>query len=232
MWAVFTKNKYVWFYAGMIVIFNAIQNMSVQVYYFEYIVGNTDALGILSIMGIMLLPAMLLMPIVLKHLSVSRVVFFGAIFAIVGYGINFFAGGSIPLLYVAGVLMACLNLPISYLCAVLLMDLFNYNEYKGLARLEGTTNQLAHGISGQIGQGVGGFLLGFLLDVGGYIAVEDGVSVVQPDSAIYMIRAMYSIIPIIMIVILIVCVRFLGKLDKEMPEIEEAIAKRHQALEQ
>ena len=228
VWAVFTRNKYVWFYAGMIVIFNAVQNMSVQVHYFKYIVGNTDALGILSIMGIMLLPAMLLMPIVLKHLSVSRVIFFGAIFSIVGYGINFFAGGSVPLLYVAGVLMACLNLPVSYLCAVLLMDLFNYNEYKGLARLEGTTNQLAHGISGQIGQGVGGFLLGVLLDVGGYIAVEDGVSVVQPDSAITMIRSMYSIIPIVMIVILIVCVHFLGKLDKEMPEIEAKIAKKHQ----
>ena len=220
---VFTKNKYVWFYAGMIILFNTVQNMSVQVYYFTYIVGNTDALGILSIMGIMLLPAMLFMPIILKHLSVSRVVFFGALFAIVGYAINFFAGANVPLLYVAGVLMACLNLPVSYLCAVLLMDLFNYNEYKGLARLEGTTNQLAHGVSGQIGQGVGGFLLGVLLDVGGYITAEDGAAVVQPDSAIMMIRLMYSIIPIIMIVLLIVCVHFLGKLDKEMPQIEAAL---------
>ena len=67
-----------------------------------------------------------------------------------------------------------------------------------------------------------------LLDVGGYIAVEDGVFVVQPDSAITMIRSMYSIIPIVMIVILIVCVHFLGKLDKEMPEIEAEIAKKHQ----
>ena len=228
---VFTKNKYVWFYAGMIIIFNTVQNMSVQVHYFTYIVGNTDALGILSIMGIMLLPAMLLMPIVLKHLSVSRVVFFGAIFAIVGYAINFFAGANVPLLYVAGVLMACLNLPVSYLCAVLLMDLFNYNEYKGLARLEGTTNQLAHGMSSQIGQGVGGFLLGVFLDLGGYIAVEDGATVVQPDSAIFMIRAMYSIIPIILIVILIVCVRFLGKLDNEMPQIEAALEERHKSEE-
>lgn len=220
---VFTKNKYVWFYAGMIVLFNAIQNMSVQVHYFTYIVGDVDAVGILSIMGIMLLPAMLLMPIVLKHLSVSRVVFFGSIFAIVGYAINFFAGANIPLLYVAGILMACLNLPISYLTAVLLMDLFNYNEYKGLARLEGTTNQLAHGMSSQIGQGVGGFLLGVFLDLGGYITAEDGVTVVQPDSALTMIRVMYSIIPIVLIVLLMVCVHFLGKLDKEQPEIEAAL---------
>ena len=228
---VFTKNKYVWFYAGMIIVFNTIQNMSVQVHYFTYIVKNVDAVGILSIMGIMLLPAMLLMPIVLKHLSVSRVVFFGAIFAIVGYAINFFAGANVPLLYVAGILMACLNLPISYLTAVLLMDLFNYNEYKGLARLEGTTNQLAHGMSSQIGQGLGGFLLGVFLDLGGYITAEDGATVVQPDSALFMIRAMYSIIPIVLIVLLIVCVRFLGKLDNEMPQIEAALEERHKSEE-
>ena len=230
-WNVFTKNKYVWFYAGMIVIFNALQNMSVQVHYFTYIVGDTDALGILSIMAIMLLPLMLLMPLLLKRFTVSRIIFFGAIISIVGYALNFFAGANTTLLMIAGALTAGLTLPVSYLTAVLLMDLFNYNEYKGLARLEGTTNQLAHGVSSQIGQGVGGFLLGVFLDLGGYIAVEDGTAVTQPESAIAMIRALYSIIPIIMVVILIVCVFFLGKLDKEMPQIEAAIQARHGSTE-
>lgn len=230
-WDVFTKNKYVWFYAGMIVIFNAIQNMSVQVHYFTYIVGNTDALGILSIMSIMLLPLMLFMPLLLKRFSVSRIIFFGSIISIAGYAMNFFAGGNVTMLLVAGALTAGLTLPISYLTAVLLMDLFNYNEYKGLARLEGTTNQLAHGVSSQIGQGVGGFFLGVFLDIGCYITAEDGVTVVQPDSAINMIRAMYSIIPIILIVILIVCVYFLGKLDKEMPQIEAVLQERRGSAE-
>ena len=228
---VFTKNKYVWFYAGMIVIFNAIQNMSVQVHYFTYIVGNTDALGILSIMAIMLLPIMLFMPLLLKRFSVSRIIFFGSIISIAGYALNFFAGSNVTLLLIAGALTAGLTLPISYLTAILLMDLFNYNEYKGLARLEGTTNQLAHGVSTQIGQGVGGFLLGVFLDMGGYIAAEDGAAVVQPDSAINMIRALYSIIPIILIVVLIVCVFFLGRLDKEMPQIEAALQERHGSAE-
>lgn len=159
VWDVFTKNKYVWFYAGMILIFNVLINMAAQTYYFTYIVENTDILGILSIMGIMLLPFMLLMPLLLKKLSVSKVVMGGAAVAIAGYAINFVAGKNIGMLCFAAVLMACVNLPVSYLCAVLLMDLFNYNEYKGLARLEGTTNQIAHGISTQVGQGLGGFLL-------------------------------------------------------------------------
>ena len=225
---VFTKNKYVWYYAAIQILFNTVLNMSVQTHYFKYIVGNTDALGILSIMGIMLLPAMLLMPIILKYLSVSRVIFFGGIFAIAGYALNFFAGDRVPLLMLAGILMACLQLPLSYLCAVLLMDLFNYNEYKGLARLEGTTNQLAHGMATQLGQGLGGFLLGVLLDLGGYITSEDGAIVAQPGSALLMIRLMYSLIPIILIVGILIFSKFLGKLDEEMPEIEKAIEKRHE----
>lgn len=232
VWNVFTKNKYVWCYGGMILLFNVLQNMTVQTYYFTYIVGNTDMLGVLSIMGIMLLPVMLFMPLLLKKFSVSQVIFGGAIIGIFGYALNFIAGGNMGMLSGAAVLTAAATLPISYLCAVLLMDLFNYNEYKGLARLEGTTNQLAHGMTGQIGQGVGGFLLGFLLDVGGFISAEDPTSVVQPESAISMIRAMYSIVPIIILVLLIVCVFFLNKLDKEMPEIEEAIAKKHQTAEE
>ncbi len=224
---VFAKNKYVWFYAGMIVIFNVIQNMTVQTYYFTYIVGNTDILGILSIMGIMLLPLMLFMPLILKKFSVSQVIMGGAILAIAGYGVNFIAGANMGMLCAAAVLTACVNLPISYLCAVLLMDLFNYNEYKGLARLEGTTNQLAHGMSVQIGQGVGGFLLGVLLDFGGFVSSEAGAAAVQSESAISMIRYMYSLIPALLLVILIVCVHFLGKLDKEMPEIEKALQARH-----
>ncbi len=229
VWAVFTKNKYVWFYAGMIIVFNALQNMSVQTYYFTYIVGNTDSLGILSIMGIMLLPVMLFMPLLLKKFSVTKIIMGGAVLAIAGYALNFIAGANTGILMGAGVLMACLNLPVSYLCIVILMDLFNYNEYKGLARLEGTTNQLAHGISGQLGQGLGGFMLGVFLDLGGFITATDGAVVAQPESAITMVRMLYSVIPIILLIVLVVCVFFLSKLDKEMPEIEKFIAEKHTA---
>ncbi|MDO4284322.1 MAG: MFS transporter [Eubacteriales bacterium] len=224
---VFTRNKYVWCYAGMTILFNVIQNMTVQTYYFTYIVGNTDILGILSIMGILLLPLMLLMPLILKKFTVSQVIMGGAVLAMAGYGVNFFAGGNMSMLCAASVLTACVNLPVSYLCAVLLMDLFNYNEYKGLARLEGTTNQLAHGVSVQIGQGIGGFLLGILLDLGGFVATQSGTAAAQPQSAITMIRCLYSLVPMALLAGLIVCVCLLGRLDKEMPVIERTLAERH-----
>ncbi len=227
---VFTKNKYVWYYAGMIICFNLLQNINVQTYYFTYIVGNTDLLGTLSAMAFLILPLMLLVPLLLKKFSVSQVIFGGACIGIFGYVINFFAGASLPMLLVAAFLTSAATLPLSYLCAVLLMDLFNYNEYKGLARLEGTTNQLAHGVSVQIGQGLGGFLLGICLDVSGFVSGEGGAAIAQPESAITMIRILYSLIPVAILIVLIVCVFFLQKLDKEMPEIEKVLAEKHEKL--
>lgn len=55
------------------------------------------------------------------------------------------------------------------------------------------------------------------------MTATDGAEVVQPDSAIFMIRCLYSIIPIILLVLLILCVYFLSKLDKEMPEINRVL---------
>lgn len=223
VWNVFTKNKYVWFYAGMIILFNTLQNLSIHPYYYTYIVEDTNMLGIVSIMGILMLPLMLFMPLILKKFSVSKVIMGGAVISIFGYVINFFAGKNISMLLLGSVLTGCLTLPVSYLCIVLLMDLFNYNEFKGLARLEGTTNQIAHGVSSQLGQGLGGFLLGLLLDLGGFVSVSNGLQMVQPESALSMIRLMYSVIPIIIVILLLVCVYHLSKLDDEMPEIEKII---------
>lgn len=52
----------------------------------------------------------------------------------------------------------------------------------------------------------------------------------QPESAINMIRSMYSIIPILLLVLLIICVYFLSRLDKEMPEIEKEIEKNRKNI--
>ena len=84
------------------------------------------------------------------------------------------------------------------------------------------------GHQGVNGQGFGGFILGVFLDISGFVAGEGGAAIAQPESAINMIRMLYSFIPVVILVILIVCVFFLSKLDKEMPEIEKFLAAKHE----
>lgn len=62
-------------------------------------------------------------------------------------------------------------------------------------------------------------LLGILLGVSGY----DGTLDVQPDSALWVIRAAYGLIPAIMFAIVAVVFAFFYKLDKKMPEINKQL---------
>ena len=56
------------------------------------------------------------------------------------------------------------------------------------------------------------------------MAAEGDAVVAQPESAITMIRMLYSLIPLALMVMLAVVAIMLSKLNKKMPEIEAKIA--------
>jgi len=120
-------------------------------------------------------------------------------------------------------------LPISYLGSVLQMHLFNYTEYKGLPRQEATTNAIASGAFTQLGQGFGPFFVGILLKVSGFVSSTGDTPVAQPDSAIFAIRLMYSLVPLLLMGLVIVAVIIQNKLEKKQPEIEAAIKAKQEA---
>jgi len=222
------SNKYVWLYAGVMMAYNCITSLGVSSYYFTYVVGNTSIMGIFSVFSIMILPLMLFMPLLLKKFSAPQIIAATAVLACVGYGLCFFAGSNIPMLLVAGIMTAVVTLPLSYLGGLILMDLSTYNEYLGLPRLDSTTTVVSNNFASQIGQGLGGAMTGFLLSAAGFISSTDGTAV-QPESAITMIRVLYSIVPLVLMVLLIVCAIFLSKLNKKMPEIESTLTARKSA---
>lgn len=216
-------NKYVWCYAGMMFLNSTISTISVTTYYFTYVVGNTDVIGVFSVLSMVILPVMFFMPLVLKKLSAPQIVGSAAIIALGGYVINYFAKDNFALLMAGGILVALVQLPLSYLGGLMLMDIATYNEYKGIPRLDATTTTYAGGFPGQLGQGFGGALLGWLLTASGFVSSTDGTAV-QPDSAVLMIRYLYSFVPLICMALLAVCAFALSKLNKEMPEIEATLA--------
>lgn len=219
-------NKYVWFYGLVTLLFNAIQNISVMAHYFKYIVGDTDIMGVLGALSVVLLPVMFIFPRLMKKWSAAQIMMGGAVIAIAGYAVNFIAGSSIGLLFLGGILTTAATLPISYLGAVIIMDLCTYNEYKGLPRLDASTTVVSNNFMSQLGQGIGGALMGVLLDASGYISSEGSDAVTQPDSALAMIRGLYSWVPMILMALLIIAAYFLSRLSKRMPEIEQDLAKR------
>ena len=224
IWTMIRKNGYAWLYLLIMFFFQTIQSIGALSYYFKYIVGDVGAAGLLSIMSFVLLPTMFLFPVLMKKFSASQIIALGAVFSCLGYVVNFFAGSSMTMLMIGGIITAFAMLPVSYLGNMVQMDLCTYNQYLGLPRMDASIGALFNGFGTQLGQGFGGWLLGFALTAAGYVASEGDAIVAQPESAITMIRMLYSLIPMVLMVLLAVSAFLLSKLSKRMPEIEAKIA--------
>ena len=224
IWTMIRKNGYAWLYLLIMFFFQTIQSIGALSYYFKYIVGDVGAAGLLSIMSFVLLPTMFLFPLIMKKLSASQIIALGALFSCLGYIVNYFAGASMTMLIIGSIITAFAMLPVSYLGNMVQMDLCTYNQYLGLPRMDASIGALFNGFGTQLGQGFGGWLLGFALTAAGYVASEGDAIVAQPESAITMIRLLYSLIPMVLMVLLAVSAFLLSKLSKKIPEMEEKIA--------
>ena len=179
-----------------------------------------------ALMSFVLLPVMFFFPLIMKKFNAAQIIAFGAIFSCLGYVINYFAGASMTMLIIGAIITAFAMLPVSYLGNMVQMDLCAYNQYLGLPRMDASIGAIFNGFGTQLGQGFGGWLMGFALTMAGYVASEGDAVVAQPESAITMIRMMYSLVPLALMAMLAVTAFAISKLSKRMPEIEAKIAEQ------
>ena len=216
VFTVLKKNPYIYIIALATFTMNLITNMGVNNFYFTDIVGNIGLLGALSAVQMIAIPMMLVIPTILKRTTVVKIIRVGILCTMAGYLINFFAGANFPLLAVAAVLYGGGAVPISMLTGLMIIDCAEYNEYKGLYRLEGSLGAI-NGFAQKLGAGLGAGLLGILLGLAGY----SETAAVQTAGALNMVRLLFSLIPAALY-LLVYLAFHLYKLDKRMPEIHKA----------
>lgn len=220
---VLTKNPYIWIVALILFVCNFVTNMGVNTYYFTYVVKNLGMLGIISAVQILGIPVMIFVPAILKRISISKLILIGCVLSVIGYGINFIAMDNTVLLAVAAVLFGLGSVPISMLINLMIIECADFNEWKGSQRMEGTLSSVTS-FATKIGSALGAGVLGVLLSASGYVGDADLI----PESAIRMIRHLYSTIPAALWLIVALSL-LLYKLDKLMPGIREEIARRREA---
>ncbi|OUP82926.1 hypothetical protein B5F07_12195 [Lachnoclostridium sp. An169] len=210
------SNKYIFMAAGISLLYNLVQGMNAYTYYFTYIGGGIDKYTSLAALSMPLLIVMFIFPQVMKRgITTSRIILFGAICGVVGWGLNFFAGDNMAILMIAAVLYTFAGLPIAYISGLLLLDCSEYNVLTGKKRME-TTMSAVSSFGTKIGQGVGNALLGIMLAVFGY----NGAAEVQTADAVMGIRCLYSVIPaVIYLLIVIICMKY--DLEKILPGLRE-----------
>ena len=118
------------------------------------------------------------------------------------------------------------QLPVSFLQAPMLMEVSTYNEYIGLPRMDSSASAVMNFMNKAF-NALGAGLLGLLLQMSGFVSTTDSAAAVtQPASAIFMMRCLYGLIPVVFMIISILAARHFNKLSNQMPEIEAALDAR------
>lgn len=208
-------NKYVLIIAAMQFVFSFVSNMGASTYYYTYIVKNVGKMGVVSMFTFITLPVPLIFPLLIKKFSTKTLVTGGFCISAAGYLLNFFAGTNMVMLVIANLLTGVGTVPAAYLCALMILDCAEYNEWKGIRRMEGTMNSIS-GLGGKVGGALGAGALGFLLQISGYTGAMD----TMPDSAFTMIRMLFSLIPMVLYLLTAATMGFYN-LNKKMPQIRE-----------
>jgi len=221
IWILFRSNKYMWIFAFIMLAYNIITNLAVSSYYYTYIVGNIGLAGAMSAVSILILPVMMLFPALIKKIgTLGKMVFLLSWLSVAGYALCFFAKAWIPGLFLGQMLENLGIMPVMYFGSVFIMDICTYNEMNGIPRMESCSNILSN-FTSKAGSAMGSWITGIMLSLGGYISSMEGETVVQPDSALMMIRVDFAIIPLVLSLLIgLGCLAF-SKLEMKAHKYEE-----------
>lgn len=218
-------DKYILLITVMSFIFNFVCNMGVNVYYFTYVVGNVGLMGVTYIAQMVAIPLAFIFPKLISKFSTIKLMFVGFLVSALGYLINFFAGSNMALLMVGAVLTGAGTIPASMLISLIIIECADFNEWKGIRRMEGTMSSI-NSFGSKVGAALGAGGLGVLLSLVGYTGNAENM----PGGAITMIRMLYSLVPMLLYVITAFSLK-LYKLDKLMPQIKADNETRRAAAE-
>lgn len=219
------KNKYFVYVALLFIINYAALNLTngIVIYYVRDILGNMGAYGVVNMMGF--LPSIILLPVfpkIVEKLGKWKSLMIGFALQIIGYIIVLAFSSSFAMLIVGLTFIGVGRVPHSAGLFAMIADVIDYGDWKFGKRIEGMTYS-ASSFGMKVGTGIGSAVVGWGLALGGY----SGEAAVQSASALFAIKALYTWVPMILIilgtVVLAAC-----NLDKLYPTIRKELAERNQ----
>lgn len=212
-------NNYIWIFASIMLCYNISTSLGMASYYFKWIIGNTALISATSIVSVILLPLMFTFPALMRKIgSMGNMIASFSIIGILGYIIVFFSCSNVIGVLIGSAIGAFATLPLAYYGVLFVMKCCTYNEMKGLPRMDGSVGILSN-FATKFGSAIGSAIAGILLGLSGYVSGENVIS--QPESAIMMIRILYSVVPAIFLVIIFVACKSFAKLEKKIEKWEE-----------
>ena len=218
--ALLAKNKYVLIIALALLVTNIATNLvAVNPFYFEHVVGDISQQGIVNALAAVGPLSIIFFPTLSKKLGKKRFISFALILGIIGKLLPLLAPKSIVLLSVGGALGTLGYMPIYVLAVNMIIDCMDYGQWKFGKRGEAIYSCIS-GFCSKVGTGLGNWVVGFGMMLGGFISG----AVSQSEAAVSSIIILYTVVPAAMYLIAAVTMHFY-KVDDLLPQIREALGK-------
>lgn len=216
---VLTNNRYIWIVAGISFVGAIAGGTGIAIYYFKYVVGDISLMSLTGLVPVLILPAMLFFPRLMRRFKVSTIITTGALSGVLAGVLMIVADGNLVVILLSSALSGLGILPITFLTQLLVIDNASYNQWNGRRRLESTMGAITT-FSVRLGGGLGGAATGWVLGIVGY----DGTAATQSPAALTGIVLLSGAFPAILWVGVALAMRPYRKFEQMLPTITQGLA--------
>lgn len=195
---VFSTNKNAVVVAVALLLVNIATSLGVSAYYWKYVIGNTELMGIASAATFLGLPLAFCLPALRRKMGQKKMCLAGFYVQIAGCIVFLLAGKNILLVCVATIFFTVGVVPFTQMLNMMVVDCADFNEMNGRTRMEGTLGSV-FGLTRKIGAALGAFVTGLLLGLVNYDATLP-MGIDNP-AAVTMIRMLVSVVPMVLLVL-------------------------------
>lgn len=216
MWRVLTQNdQLLWTTLAMSMFtIGYMTTTTISIYYMQYVFGDKNMYAVLAaVVGVAQLSALMVFPLVSKHVSRERFYLFATILVVFGYVVFFFADQSLALVVVAALLLFVGEAFIQLLMLMFLEDTIEYGQWKLGKRNESITlsvQPLINKIGGAVSMGLVSLSL-----IWSGIKTGDAAAESIDGGGKLIIKLMMIVVPVIFIVFGYLVYRFKFKIDQK-----------------
>ncbi|MCG7378758.1 MFS transporter [Paenibacillus sp. ACRSA] len=186
----------------------------INIYYAQYVLGDGNLVGLLTIVQLapMLLILLMLAPLI-KRFGKRNVAMIGIVITAIGALIPVIEPTNLMIVVISTIVKAIGMAPVMGTIFAFMADTVDYGEWKTGMRTEGLIFS-ASSFGGKAGSGIGGALVGWILAYGGYVGGQISISA----TALSSIEFLFIYVPFILCVLQFIVLWFY-KLDREYPKI-------------
>lgn len=215
------RNPYILIIALALLVVNIATNLAgANPFFFDVVLGDLSAQSVVNAVGAVGPLSVIFFPLLAKKIGKKKLIIASLILGIVGKLLPLLNLHNVVLLGIGTALGTIGYMPLYVLTVNIIIECMDYGEWKFGKRGEGIYSCIS-GFTSKIGTGLGNWMVGFIMALGGY----SSQLAVQSQGAKNSIILLFTVIPALLYLIAAVAVHFY-RLEEQLPLIQTELCEK------